>query len=42
MPQLEFAARSLTEWTPYLAGGFMWNIAISIAALRVSQQATSI
>lgn len=33
MPQLEFAARSLAEWTPYLAGGFMWNIAISGAAL---------
>ncbi|MGG1943825.1 polar amino acid ABC transporter permease [Trinickia sp. NRRL B-1857] len=35
MPQLEFAARSLAAWTPYLAGGFVWNVAISFVALLV-------
>lgn len=33
MTQLEWTARALVAWTPYLAGGFVWNIAISFVAL---------
>ncbi|CAB3761801.1 ABC transporter permease subunit [Paraburkholderia solisilvae] len=32
----------LVEWTPFLAGGFIWNIAISLAAMSLGTVAGSV
>lgn len=32
---VDLVLRALLSWTPYLAAGFMWNVAISLAALGI-------
>ncbi|WP_206952538.1 ABC transporter permease subunit [Trinickia acidisoli] len=35
MHEIEAASKVLYTWTPYLAGGFVWNIVISVVALAI-------